>query len=1189
MKSKLLFTLCFLLTLTAVIYSQEIPAEKEQPLLSGTPDAAGAEEQNDEASDISSEDGMSEDGTAADGASEGEQTAGKKPAAQKLTAEERQRTELEIKSSTLPELAVWCRTLGLSEGGSKEELIRRIRSYFGLPEPKNTDEKRKILIIESAQSTEYFKVELIDEDYARLKGDVVLTLHDKGDVHKIKADEVLFNRTRNIITATGKVEYRKEKGDTTEIFRGKNITVNIDDWDSVFLDGDSEKMLSSENTAYRFEGTVISRSYDDVMILNNAIISNANNEEALWSINASRLWLLPGSDFAIFNMVLKVGEIPVLYFPFFYYSADDLIFRPVFGYRTREGGFFQTSTYIMGRPKADTSEKSSITRILGSSNDMEKEHNGIFLRSTGKKAPKTDATTFKAIVDYYVNLGLYTGIDLALPQKGILNSLDLSLGTGFSRTLTMIDEDYTPYAPNFDGSVEWNKSNLFSKTVPFRYRMKTQSSLRGKYGGLSWNIPFYSDPYIDRDFVLDRAESMDWVNMIQQGAEIDEEELAKQDIGAYQWQINGNISPSVNFLSPYVSSLSVNNISTTLAFKIIRDDEIYKINKEHPGRDFFAPDKYTIYSVSGSVSGTPLTIGNQTSSSNTSTAEPEDPLKGIGKPHPPWEETVKEKEKKPAEDKLTPPALNKIFDLPKTGNLKFSLGYQLSPTGSSELQFMSGYGRWKTSEDIKWSEIQSILSNLSGNGSFNFNLDHGEGLFSNTLTFSGSGTWRDYNYMNDEAEAYRTPQTTEGDKDEEKIKTAKKQQYGQTNYSSSYTYNTTLKPLYKDPIFGQSNIQYNLGGTLVKSKKYEDGDGPELTPQWGTWKKEETKDGEEILGLKNHKLSSNVAANVMEKQQNLSVSTDLPPLDPLIQTNVTFRAWISETNAHIDFKKPEIIDNEPNFEWKIDPFHLTETLKFGNISTFSYYMVMEPEDDYKVTTVTSSLTLWDFKASFSAIKLSRWEFVPNDPDNPTQGGKWVQKTIEEEEPSLNPRDLTFSYSKSSSEREIVKNRLGFSMNLNTRLFFDLQRHTNSNFQLTTGFTLKVNKFMDLSMSLTSENAVVFRYFKGFSGMDEYTKMYIDGPQNNLFTDIIDAFNFFDDTKRQRSGFKMKRFSFKAVHHLGDWDATLDVSMSPYLDSESFPPKYDVNAEVSFLVQWSAISEIKTDLKYEKRTEKWTKN
>jgi hypothetical protein len=838
---------------------------------------------------------------------------------------------------------------------------------------------------------------------------------------------------------------------------------------------------------------------------------------------------------------------------------------------------------------------------------MEKVHNGIFLRSTGKKATNTNDTTLKILADYYVNLGAYAGIDFTLPQKGILNSLDLSIGAGFSRTLTETDSgDYTPYAQNnYDGTVDWNESNLFSKTVPFRYRIKTQSSLRGKYGGISWNIPYYSDPYIDSDFYLDRAEAMDWVNMIQQGSEIDDEVKTQQELGAYQWQISGNISPSIGFLSPFISSMALNNISTTLAFRTIRDDNILKINQKHPGRDFFAPDKYTIYSASGSVSGTPLTIGNPKSAvkkdSDESKTEPEDPLKDIGTPRSPWEDITDKTKKKNSEDKLSPPALNKTFDLPRTGNTKFSAGYQLSPAGSSELQFMSGYGRWKTSEDINWKEVQSILSNYSGNGNINFNISHSEGLFSNTLTFSGNGTWRDYNYLNDEAEAYRTPQTSEGEKDEKKIETAKKQQYAMTNYLSSYTYNTTIKPLYKDSIFSQSNIQYNLGGTLVKSKKYEDpnGDkiGPELTPVWGTLKKEETKKGEdgkdeEILGLKNHKLSSNIAANIMDKQQNLTISTDLPPFDPLIQTSVAFRVWISETTARIDFKKPEMWKNpetnidEPNDEWKIDPLHLNETLKFGNIGSLTYYMVIEPEDDYKVTTVTSSLTLWNFKIAFSAVKLNKWEFIPDDPAFPTQG-KWVQE--KDEEPSLNPKDLTFSFSKSWPLKDIINNRLGLALNLSTSLSYDLQRYTNSNFQLTTGFTLKVNNFLDLTLSATSDNAVVFRYFKNVPGMEDKTKMYMDGPQNNLFTDIIDSFNFSDETKRQRSGFKMKRFNFNAVHHLGDWDASLDVSMSPYLDSTSFPPKYDINAIVSFIVKWSSISEIKTDLKYEKRLEKWTKN
>jgi len=1185
MKSKLLFILCFF-SLCAVLYGQENTAGTEQNPASETKPA-----------DVAPADASPANAPADAPAEE--------PFVEKLTPKEKERAELEIKSSTLPELAEWCRSLGLSEGGTKEELAKRIREYFRMPEPKNTDDKRKILTIESAQSTEYFKVEVIDEDYARLKGDVRLTLQDKDDIHKIKADEVLLNRTRNIITAKGKVEYRKVKGDTTEIFRGENITVNIDDWDSVFLDGDSEKTLESENTAYRFEGKVISRSYDDVMILSKARISNATNEEALWSISATRLWLLPGSDFAIFNMVLKVGEIPVLYFPFFYYSADDLIFHPVVGYRTREGGFIQTSTYIMGRPKGDTTEKSSITKILGSSGDMEKSHNGIFLRSTGKKATNTNATTLKLMADYYVNLGIYAGIDFSLPQKGILNSLDISAGAGFSRTLTSVGNDYTPYAPDYDGSVEWNKSNLFSKTVPFRYRLKTQTSLRGKYGSLSWTVPFYSDPFIDRDFFIDRAEAMDWVNMIQQGAEMDDDTLNKQDLGPYSWQINGNISPSISFLSPFISSLSINNLSTTLAFKIIRNDAIYSANREHPGRDFFAPDKYTIYSASGSVSGTPLTIGKKTSSSNTSGAntnkdaqkeEPEDFLKDIGTPRSPWEDIDKSTEKNTFNDKLAPPALNKTFDIPRSGNNRFSIGYQLNPSSSSELQFMSGYGRWKTMEDIKWDEIQSILSNFSGNGNINFSLDHSEGIYSNTLSFSGIGTLQDYKYINDEAEAYRTPQTPQGNKDPQRIEDAKKQQYALTNYSSSYTYNTTYRPLNKDPIFGQSNIQYNLGGTLVKSKKYDMNaglNGPELTPQWGTFKKEQTKDGEEILGIRNHKLTTNIAANVIEKQQNLTVSADLPPLDPLIQTNATFRAWYSTTNARIDFKRPEIIDNQPNNDWKIDPLHLTETLDFGNNNTFNYYMIMDPEDAFKVTNITSSVSLWDFRASYSARKANRWKFIPDDPNLPTQGGKWVQQTDEEQ--ALNPMELSFSYRKTLSDKEIVKNRLGYSVNVDTRLTYNLQKHTDSNFQLTAGFTLTVNKFMDLTLSATSENAVVFRYFKGFPGMEEYTKMYIDGPQNNVLIDLVDSFNFFDASKRQRTGFKMKRFNVKTVHHLGDWDATLDVAVYPWLNSASDPsnpgrpPKYDINTEISFLVKWSAISEIKTDLKYEKRTEKWTKN
>ena len=1106
----------------------------------------------------------------------------------KLTSAEKQRIELEIRTSTLPELAAWSRTLGLSEGGTRADIAKRIREYFEMAEPRlQNDENRKVITIESSQTTEYFTLEVVDEDYARLKGEVRISLKDKDSVHKIKAGEILFNRTRNILTARGGVEYIKEKGDTTEIFRGENITVNIDDWSSIFLDGISERKLESEATAYRFAGTVITRDNDeDVMILNKAEISNAYNKEALWSITASKIWLLPGSDFAIFNAVLKVGEIPVLYIPFFYFPADEVIFHPVIGYRSREGAFVQTTTYILGRPKANSADSSSLSRILGNANDMEKERNGLFLRSTGKKTRDTNETSLKAMIDYYTNLGFYSGIDFSMPRKGILNPLELSLGLGFTRTIPQINGNYNPYAPNFDGTFDWNESNLFSFEVPFRYRMKTQSSVSGKYGSVSWSLPFYSDPYVDRDF-LNRSENMDWMNMIQQGAAIEETTVSENDIGSYQWQVNGRLNTSFPNLSPYISSISLSNISMTLAFKTVRDNEKFLNNSEHPGRFFFAPDKYTIYTISGSVAGTPIAIGgSQTNTANTNTAagEIDDPLKNIGIPRSPWPEETDKDEKKSTEEKLIPPVLNQRFDLPKAGNAKFSIDYQLSPTSSMELQYMSGYDRWKSYDQVDWSEVQSILASAGGNVSLNFRMDHSAGLFSNTVTFSGNGTWRDYSYLNEEAEAYRTPQTSNGEKDEKKIEAAKKQQYSQTNYSTSYAYNGTLRPLYGNSIFSQSNLQYTFRGTLVRSKRYTDGDGPELTPQWGTWAKEQTKDGEDILGLNGHNLSANMAANIMDKQQNITFRADLPPLDGLISTNATFRVWISETNANIQFKKPEMINNQANDEWKIDPFNLTETLRFGKVGVFSYYMVMAPEENNEITSITSSLTLWNFSASFSAVRMRRYEFEPNDPDNFSLGGKWIQP---EEEPALAPRDLSLSYGRTFSNVEIIKNRLKLSMNISTNLKFDMQRHTNSNFQFTMGFTLGVTGFLDLSLSATSDNTVIFRYFKNVPGMEDLTAMYIDGEQNNIFADLLDSFNFADEAKRRRSGFKMKRFNLSAVHHLGDWKATLGIAMAPYLNSTLSPPKYEINADISFLLQWSAITEIKSDIKYEKRTEKWT--
>ena len=134
----------------------------------------------------------------------------------------------------------------------------------------------------------------------------------------------------------------------------------------------------------------------------------------------------------------------------------------------------------------------------------------------------------------------------------------------------------------------------------------------------------------------------------------------------------------------------------------------------------------------------------------------------------------------------------------------------------------------------------------------------------------------------------------------------------------------------------------------------------------------------------------------------------------------------------------------------------------------------------------------------------------------------------------------------------------------------------------------ITKFMELKISATSQNAVIFRYFKGVKGMEDLTAMYTDGEQNNLFTDLFDSFNFFDEEKRKRSGFKMQRFNLEFEHLLGDWTASFKISMYPHQKSvQGEIPTIDIVSDISLYVQWKPITEIKSDINYDGRNDKWT--
>ncbi|MDR0730913.1 MAG: LPS-assembly protein LptD, partial [Treponema sp.] len=729
---------------------------------------------------------------------------------------------------------------------------------------------------------------------------------------------------------------------------------------------------------------------------------------------------------------------------------------------------------------------------------------------------------------------------------------------------------YTPY-PRLDGESDWNSSQLFSWRIPLRYRFKTTGSVSGKLGELSWQFPYYSDPYVDRDF-LNRSEFMDWFRIIQEGAAMDE---ASTDttLSGYEWRLTGRPALSApRVLSPYVSSFSFSNFYSAFTFNY-RDSEQYRAagNTYSPSRRFYFPDKFTLYSLSFSIGGTPLTLGNPSAAAAVPREEAEDPLKDAGTLKPPWEERETPVSRQIADpSNLAPPTLEQRFDLGGDGGPRFSIDYRINPAAISELQYRTGIVpgtsryHWQEAEDIDWGDISSILSTVRGDASTSFALNHPQGAYTTTFRLRGSGAYQNYFYANEEAEEFGSSSS---------VRQALDRVYNATFFTTNYDYSATVKPLYRNEMWGNSSISYSFDGLLVKSV-FDSGSIPpasaaapamwDAEPRWdieyGAWDKEY---------LSSHQLSTVFNANVMDKVQNLTLTMTLPPRDASLSGNLTSRIWIGEFNANMRIQEPWEEEKR-----KLEPLYFTGTFRFGDLGYLRQYMVFDMEEKV-YSTLTTQLSIWGFTAGFTAVHSVPYEFDFNPATN--KGNGWVQRG----DAVLHPQDLRFGFSKSLPALSFQDKRISLAFNANSSLLVDLQRYTYSRFDLNLGFTFGFKDLLDVTFSVTSDNSVMYRYLRNIPGLE--LPITTTG-ETNIFRDLLNSFRFDNPALRTESGFKLKSLNLKATHYMGDWNATLGITLAPYLkaaDTAGGIPSYQFNTQVSFLVQWLPISEIKSELSVDK--------
>ena len=224
----------------------------------------------------------------------------------------------DIAGSDYYALLAWVRSLGLSTAGSATELRARLYDHYSLRAPPPLAPSTRIITIQSADRTEYISAQGEGNSFIRLSGRVSVLLVDSeaGERLSIEANELLVNRDASILSARGDISFERIRPDGKDYFYGQVMELDMDDWSGVFLDGKSVRG-DEKTTMMVFKAKDIVRRSGTVLVFDDGEITSCDDEFAHFSIRASTIWILGANEWAMANATLSVGEVPLLYLPFF--------------------------------------------------------------------------------------------------------------------------------------------------------------------------------------------------------------------------------------------------------------------------------------------------------------------------------------------------------------------------------------------------------------------------------------------------------------------------------------------------------------------------------------------------------------------------------------------------------------------------------------------------------------------------------------------------------------------------------------------------------------------------------------------------------------------------------------------------------------------------------------------------------
>jgi len=1091
---------------------------------------------------------------------------------------------LDIASADYYALVAWVRSLGLADTGTAQELRARLYAHYGASPPTAAAASSKIITIKSADSTEYLSAKEDGESLVRFSGRVAIevTDSDTGESLKVNADTVVVNRDANVLSARGDVIFERKKADGSDFFLGEAVDLDMDDWSGLFLGGQSKRGEGDPKSApLFFKADDIVKRGSDVLVFSDGVVSSCDDEHPHYSIRASKIWILGGNEWAMRDMTLSVGELPLLYLPFFYYPGEEIVFNPVFGFDERFGRYVQTTTYLLGA-KEPKEQEISLLKIADGASGYERKVEGVFLRTTREPKKQKTSDFFKVIVDLYSNLGGFASAQGQVASLGPLSSVTGLAGVGVTRSVfssTVNGTTFqTPFVAANEYSSVWNEVDVLGATLPFRFGFEFSGSLKLGPATLTVAAPFYSDPFFNRDF-KDRTEHMNWLQFLDQKK--DETVIAKLSSFTDTLSLTASL-PTKDLPSwlSWISSASLSKLSSSLSWTAVQkatptgstEKLLFSVD---PSREFFIPNEWTMLDTGASVSGTLFKYPPEKAAArSTGPASPEPgpgddarPLATLdaiesalrqettpSAPWPPAEEP--EALRSDSEAGLQPPPLAAPETIADRKELGVSLGYSWTPSFSWKMKFQTA--PWKEPSDVDWKALYETRS-LRNAGSLNLTSSIYEGLVGLSLGLAASSQFQDRPKVSDDiAHAPRSLRETWAKQDA---------QY--RNDKVSGTLKLTSSPFQDLWLFAPTTLSYSLG-SLFYEYAFDSMDPQALDdPTKARYKRREADWTSDTLSA--HAVELGLGIRPWGLEQKLTLAANLAPLLEDYSAKLNLKApWgsLSLGSAYA------IASKGADFSWA--PLNASLSLGVAPLPLLTSSFVWDIEGE-KPKSLSAALSWYGLSLSLAAKEAIAYELV--------LGSGWVPAT----EQAFRLSGISLSYKESLKPPPAWRRRIAWTLDLSSTAQQSFLRFTDSSLDFTMGLTFKVHEFLDLSFSSTSRNSSLWRYYPGLFTIPVHVE-----PRNPL-TDLIDSFNFFeaDDAARKRSLFKLKALSLSATHKLHDWDLGLTFSASPVLAYDAVLGRndYQFKTSLSLTLSWRTVSQIKASYKAEavggaKPTETW---